>query len=95
MTQHEPIWLDLEGTVAKTIAIIKQAALEGAKLVAFPECWIPGQYHHCIITLTNREACASMILVNRRLHVASSPRLPGLDMVCNQREHDHSGSQAI
>lgn len=42
VTQHEPVWLDLEGTVAKTIAIIKQAAQEGAKLVAFPECWIPG-----------------------------------------------------
>lgn len=26
----------------KTIAIIKEAAAGGAKLVAFPECWIPG-----------------------------------------------------
>ena len=43
VTQHEPVWLDLQGTVAKTIAIIKQAAAEGAKLVAFPECWIPGK----------------------------------------------------
>ena len=42
VTQHEPVWLDLQGTVAKTIAIIKQAAQEDAKLVAFPECWIPG-----------------------------------------------------
>ncbi|KAF2482334.1 carbon-nitrogen hydrolase [Neohortaea acidophila] len=42
VTQHEPVWLDLEGAVTKTIAIIKQAAAEGAKLVAFPECWIPG-----------------------------------------------------
>lgn len=42
VTQHEPVWLDLQATVAKTIAIIKQAAAEGAKLVSFPECWIPG-----------------------------------------------------
>ncbi|KAK3720832.1 hypothetical protein LTR37_003495 [Vermiconidia calcicola] len=42
VTQHEPIWLDLQGTVKKTCAIIKDAADAGAKLVAFPECWIPG-----------------------------------------------------
>ncbi|GIZ46291.1 hypothetical protein CKM354_000942100 [Cercospora kikuchii] len=42
VTQHEPVWLDLEGTVQKTIAIIKEAAEAEAKLVAFPECWIPG-----------------------------------------------------
>lgn len=42
VTQHEPVWLDLQGTVKKTCAIIKDAAEAGAKLVAFPECWIPG-----------------------------------------------------
>ncbi|KAF7190321.1 Arylacetonitrilase [Pseudocercospora fuligena] len=42
VTQHEPVWLDLEGGVLKTISIIKEAAGAGAKLVAFPECWIPG-----------------------------------------------------
>jgi predicted amidohydrolase len=36
------VWLDLEGTVQKTIKIIKEAAEAKAKLVAFPECWIPG-----------------------------------------------------
>jgi predicted amidohydrolase len=41
VTQHEPVWLDLEGTVQKTIDIIHEAASEGAKLVAFPELWIP------------------------------------------------------
>lgn len=36
------MWLDLEATVQKTITIIKEAAEAEAKLVAFPECWIPG-----------------------------------------------------
>lgn len=36
------MWLDLEKTVQKTITIIKEAAQAGAKIVAFPECWIPG-----------------------------------------------------
>ncbi|KJX94079.1 cyanide hydratase like protein [Zymoseptoria brevis] len=40
--QHEPVWLDLEKTVQKTIRIIEEAAQAKAKLVAFPECWIPG-----------------------------------------------------
>ena len=43
VTQHEPVWLDLQGAVEKTVKIIKEAADAGAKLVAFPECWIPGQ----------------------------------------------------
>ncbi|CAK3855914.1 carbon-nitrogen hydrolase [Lecanosticta acicola] len=42
VTQHEPIWLDLDATVEKTVKIVKEAAQAGAKLVAFPECWIPG-----------------------------------------------------
>lgn len=42
VTQHEPAWLDLEAGTKKTVDIIKEAAAAGAKLVAFPECWIPG-----------------------------------------------------
>ncbi|KAH8809308.1 carbon-nitrogen hydrolase [Xylogone sp. PMI_703] len=42
VTQHEPVWLDLEGTVNKTCSIVEEAAKAGAKLVAFPETWIPG-----------------------------------------------------
>jgi hypothetical protein len=35
--QAEPVWLDLDGTVDKTIAIMKKAASEGVELIAFPE----------------------------------------------------------
>jgi len=42
VTQHEPVWLDLEGTITKTCKIIAEAAEAKAKLVVFPECWIPG-----------------------------------------------------
>lgn len=41
--QAEPVWLDLQGTVKKTCALIAEAAANGAKLLAFPECWIPGK----------------------------------------------------
>lgn len=40
VTQHEPVWLDLDATVEKTIKIIGEARERGAKLVAFPECWV-------------------------------------------------------
>ena len=42
VTQHESAWLDLEAGVQKTSKLIEEAAQAGAKLVAFPECWIPG-----------------------------------------------------
>ena len=42
VTQHEPVWLDLQGTVSKTCKIIDEASKAGAKLVAFPEVWVPG-----------------------------------------------------
>ena len=42
VTQHEPIWFDLTGTVDKTCRLIEEAARNGAKLVVFPEVWIPG-----------------------------------------------------
>jgi nitrilase len=38
----EPVWLDLQGSVDKTIALIKSAAADGVKVLGFPEVWIPG-----------------------------------------------------
>ncbi|MEW5289044.1 MULTISPECIES: nitrilase [Erwinia] len=40
--QAAPVWMDLQGTVDKTLELIKQAAASGAELIAFPETWIPG-----------------------------------------------------
>jgi nitrilase len=40
--QAEPVWLDLEGSVDKTISLIKDAAKDGVKVLGFPEVWIPG-----------------------------------------------------
>ncbi|KAM5510127.1 hypothetical protein FOXYSP1_10227 [Fusarium oxysporum f. sp. phaseoli] len=37
ITQAEPEWFDLAGTVKKTIDLINEAAKGGARLVAFPE----------------------------------------------------------
>lgn len=40
--QAAPVFLDRTATVDKTIQLMREAAQEGARLIAFPECWIPG-----------------------------------------------------
>lgn len=40
--QAEPVWNDLAGGVAKTIALATEAKANGAEVIAFPEVWIPG-----------------------------------------------------
>ena len=40
--QASPVFMDLQGTVKKTIKLIEEAAKGGAKLVNFAETWIPG-----------------------------------------------------
>ena len=40
--QAEPVWLDLDGTVDKTIEIIKESAKDGVQVLGFPEVWVPG-----------------------------------------------------
>lgn len=43
--QAEPCWLDMAAGVEKSIALIEEAASNDAKLVVFPEAWIPGYPH--------------------------------------------------
>ena len=40
--QAAPVFLDLDGTIDKTIDLMAQAAGQGVKLIAFPETWVPG-----------------------------------------------------
>ncbi|GAA5870374.1 hypothetical protein JCM8547_006617 [Rhodosporidiobolus lusitaniae] len=47
--QAEPCWLDVNAGIDKAIKLIKEAAANGAELVGFPECWIPG-FPHCVYT---------------------------------------------
>lgn len=42
VVQAAPCYLDLERSIDKAIGLIAQAAAAGARLVAFPELWLPG-----------------------------------------------------
>ncbi|KAK8139578.1 aliphatic nitrilase [Apiospora sp. TS-2023a] len=44
--QAEPVWLDLRGSVDKTISLIEEAAADGVQVLGFPEVWIPGYPSH-------------------------------------------------
>jgi len=40
--QAAPVFMDLNGAVAKTVKLIEQAAAQGCDLIVFPETWLPG-----------------------------------------------------
>jgi len=42
VVQAAPVFMDLDGCVEKAIDLIEKASQEGARIIAFPECWFPG-----------------------------------------------------
>src|SRR3982074_2974711 len=42
VVQAAPVFSHLDATGARTVSLIEQAAAQGAKLIAFPETFIPG-----------------------------------------------------
>ena len=46
VTQMEPVWYDAHAGVTKVIRFVEEAAANGAKLIVFGECIVPGYMYH-------------------------------------------------
>jgi nitrilase len=42
VVQHPPVLLDRKATVERGVELLEEVAAEGARLVTFPEAWVPG-----------------------------------------------------
>ena len=42
VVQHPPVLLDREATLARGVELLDEAARAGARLISFPETWVPG-----------------------------------------------------
>jgi predicted amidohydrolase len=42
LIQHPPVFLNLKASLKKACDLIEEAAKEGAKVIGFPETWLPG-----------------------------------------------------
>ena len=40
--QYPPVYLDLEGSMARAVELVQESAQQGCQMVVFPEAWIPG-----------------------------------------------------
>ena len=43
--QASPVYMDMDATVVKACKLIKEAADKGAKIVGFPEAFLPGSHY--------------------------------------------------
>ena len=42
VVQAAPVFMNLDGCIEKAVKLIEQASQEGARIIAFPECWFLG-----------------------------------------------------
>ncbi len=92
--QASPVFMDLEGTVDKTIELIKEASANGAKLVAFPETWIPGYPWFLWLdspianmSMVHRYHCNSLVLDSTQARrISDAARDAGIHVVLGYSE---------
>ncbi|KAJ4401716.1 hypothetical protein N0V91_007757 [Didymella pomorum] len=96
VTQHEPVWFDLQATVDKTCRLIEEAASNGAKLIAFPEVWITG-YPAWIWArpidppLATKYIKNSLSYDSKEMHqICAAARISSIAVVLGFSENDHN-----
>lgn len=95
--QAAPVFLDLQGTVDKTLALIEEAAGQGAELIAFPETWIPGypwflwlDAPAAYMPLVHRYHENSLVLDSEQARrISDAARRHGIHVVLGYSERSH------
>jgi aliphatic nitrilase len=94
--QASPIYLDADATTRKACDLIREAASHGAKLVAFPEVFIPGYpYWNWIMTPLEGSAWfeklvrSSLLVTGPEVHaLCSAAKENGINVVIGINERD-------
>ena len=79
--QAAPVFLDAGATVAKAVALIEEAAANGAELVAFAESWLPG-YPSWIFGAAGWEDAGAKAVYRRFRENAIAVPSPATDELC-------------
>lgn len=72
--QAEPVWCDPDATVAKSVELIAEAARNGARLIAFPEVWLPG-YPMYLVTASAADEVPLLAHYRSQALTADSPQM--------------------
>lgn len=78
--QAAPVWLDRDATVAKACALIEEAGANGAEVIGFPECFLPGfpDWYHFYMPCSPQSLRFAKELVKNAIEVPS----PATEAVC-------------
>ena len=86
--QVSPVYLNKEKTVAKAVDIIEEAAKNGAKLIVFPEAFIPG-YPDWVWLIPNSRGAELNELYSKLVENSVSVPDESTDLLCKAAKENH------
>jgi nitrilase len=79
--QAPPVFLDRDATVERAVRLIEEASGEGARLVTFPEAWIPGYPSWIYHAAEWDEPCSKRTFARLQRNALQVPS-PATDALC-------------